>query len=60
MNCLRELHHCLFTGAKVYERSIDRVNDLLLGEQEGITILVPSYVGEREQASRYAGDCFIQ
>ncbi len=36
-------------GAKVYERSIDRVNALLHGEQEVIAMVAPSYVAEFEE-----------
>ena len=36
-------------GAKVYERSIDRVNDLLQGEKEVTAIVAPSYVAEFEE-----------
>ncbi|MCK4879141.1 MAG: 4Fe-4S dicluster domain-containing protein [Bacteroidales bacterium] len=35
-------------GAKVYERSIDRVNDLLRDEKEVTAIVAPSYVAEFE------------
>lgn len=36
-------------GAKVYERSIDLVNDLLRSEKEVIAIVAPSYVAEFEE-----------
>jgi len=36
-------------GAKVYQRSIDRVNALLEGEQEVIAMVAPSYVAEFEE-----------
>ncbi len=36
-------------GAKVYERSIDRVGDLLHKDHEVIAILAPSYVAEFEE-----------
>jgi iron only hydrogenase large subunit-like protein/nitrogen-specific signal transduction histidine kinase len=36
-------------GAKVYESSIDRVNDLLEKEEELIAIVAPSYVAEFEE-----------
>lgn len=36
-------------GAKVYESSIDRVNDLLQEENELIAIVAPSYVAEFEE-----------
>ncbi len=36
-------------GAKVYERSVDRVNALLQSEKELIAIVAPSYVAEFEE-----------
>lgn len=36
-------------GAKVYESSVDRVNQLLAMEQEVIAIVAPSYVAEFEE-----------
>lgn len=41
-------------GAKVYERSIDRVNNLLIGDKEVIAILAPSYVAEFEDVPETA------
>jgi two-component system NtrC family sensor kinase len=38
-------------GAKVYQRSIDRVNQLLGKEQETIALVAPSYVAEFEEIS---------
>jgi len=41
-------------GAKVYERSIDRVDTLLQGEEEVIAMVAPSYVAEFEDISDMA------
>jgi iron only hydrogenase large subunit-like protein len=41
-------------GAKVYERSIERVNNLLMGDKEVIAILAPSYVAEFEDVPETA------
>jgi len=38
-------------GAKVYQRSIDTVKDLLQADEEVIALVAPSYVAEFEEAS---------